>query len=126
MMASVTVPIMKCATLIQRPQSMLWGHWYPLFLTSDDSSHGFQSLGGSIIGCTKILKIASCNRSINACYLSQELFSKSESSILIIKLLCKSGRPNWLKLPPISDGGWPFLTLQQNLFFTGTLLAGLF
>ena len=29
----------------------MWGHWYPLFWTSDDSTHEFQSQGGSIIAC---------------------------------------------------------------------------
>ena len=29
--------------------SSLWGHWYPLFRTLDDSAHRFQSQGGSII-----------------------------------------------------------------------------
>ena len=29
---------------------ILWGHWYPLFRTSDDSAaHGFQNQGGIII-----------------------------------------------------------------------------
>ena len=29
----------------------LWGHWYPLFQTSNDSAHGFQSPHGFIIAC---------------------------------------------------------------------------
>ena len=41
------------------PWSILWGHWYPLFRTSDDSAHGFQSQGGSIITC--ILLSLVCN-----------------------------------------------------------------
>ena len=33
------------------PMSILWGYRYPLFRTSDDSSHEFQSRGGSIVTC---------------------------------------------------------------------------
>ena len=33
------------------PRSILCGHWYPLFGTSDDSAHEFQSQGGFIISC---------------------------------------------------------------------------
>ena len=29
--------------------TILWSHWYSLFLTLVDSAHGFQSQGGSII-----------------------------------------------------------------------------
>ena len=36
------------------PRSILWGHWYPLFRTSDDSAHGFQSQGG-FIACVLLL-----------------------------------------------------------------------
>ena len=31
------------------PRSFWWGHWYPLFRTSDDSAHEFQSQGGSVV-----------------------------------------------------------------------------
>ena len=36
----------------------MWGHWYPLFRTSDDSAaHGFQSQSGFIVGCTLLLLV---------------------------------------------------------------------
>ena len=34
----------------------MWGHWYPLFQTSDDfAAHEFQSQDGSIIACALLL-----------------------------------------------------------------------
>ena len=33
------------------PRSILWGHWYPLFWTLDDTVHGFQSQGAFIVAC---------------------------------------------------------------------------
>ena len=36
---------------------ILWGDWYPLFCTSDDSAHGFQSQGGFIITCALLLLV---------------------------------------------------------------------
>ena len=37
------------------PSSILWGHWYPLFRTSDDPSHEFQSQDGFIVTCAVLL-----------------------------------------------------------------------
>ena len=34
-----------------RPKSILWGHWYPLFRTSADFAHEFQSQGRSSVTC---------------------------------------------------------------------------
>ena len=34
------------------PRSILWGYWYPLFRTSDDSTYEFQSQGGLIVTCS--------------------------------------------------------------------------
>ena len=41
------------------PKPILWGHWYPLLQTLDDSAHEFQIQGGSIIACA-LLSLA-CN-----------------------------------------------------------------
>ena len=41
------------------PRSISWGHWYPLFPTSDDSAHEFQSQGGSIV--THALLLLACS-----------------------------------------------------------------
>ena len=41
------------------PRSILWGHWCPLFQTSDDSAHEFQSQGGSVIACALLSLV--CN-----------------------------------------------------------------
>ena len=41
------------------PWSILWGHLCPLFWTSDDSAHEFQSQGGSVITCALLL--LACN-----------------------------------------------------------------
>ena len=41
------------------PRSILWGKWYPLLRTSDDSVHGFQSQGGLIIVCA-LLALVCC------------------------------------------------------------------
>ena len=37
----------------------MWGHWYPLFRTSDNSAQEFQSQGGSIV--TYALLSLACN-----------------------------------------------------------------
>ena len=37
----------------------MWGHWYPLFQTSDYSAHEFQSQGGSVIACALLSLV--CN-----------------------------------------------------------------
>ena len=39
----------------------MWGHWYPLFQTSDESAHEFQIQGGSVVACA-LLSLA-CNDS---------------------------------------------------------------
>ena len=46
----------KCSALILLffkvfvgPRSILWGNWYPLFRSSDDSDHEFQSQGVLIL-----------------------------------------------------------------------------
>ena len=45
------------------PRSILWGHWLPLFRTSCDSPHGFQSQGGSLAGVLlRILRHSSSGR----------------------------------------------------------------
>ena len=35
--------------IVVGPRSILWGHYYPLLWTSDDSAHGFQIQGGLIV-----------------------------------------------------------------------------
>ena len=42
------------------PMSILWGHWYPLFRTSDDSAQGFQSQDGLSDTCD-LLSLAHYN-----------------------------------------------------------------
>ena len=45
---SVTSPLF-CFLNFVGPRSIFWGHWYPLFWTSEDSE--FQSQGGSVVAC---------------------------------------------------------------------------
>ena len=42
---------LKVCLFFVGPRSILGGHWFPLFLTSCNPSHGFQSQGGSLT-CT--------------------------------------------------------------------------
>ena len=44
---------------LQWEVTILWSHWCSLFQTLVDSTHGFQSQGGSIIACS-LLSLA-CN-----------------------------------------------------------------
>ena len=42
------------------PRSILWGHWLPLFWTSCNPPHGFQSWGGSftcILTCLRVVNL---------------------------------------------------------------------
>ena len=46
-----------------RPRSILWGHWYLLFRTSDGSAYEFQSQGGMIVAYTVLLLVCSVPQS---------------------------------------------------------------